>query len=104
MVGYQGMKHRSSDLATTMSRRESPHLNDLLPWVDTPCHSVRAFAMSIGPQVTLTVNRVVGDAGISLNATDEIVQQGRSHKELEIGLKILKVVSPLIVSEGERSV
>ena len=43
--------------------------------------------MGVGPQITLSVDGIVGDPRILFNPFNEFVQQGRRYKELEVCLQ-----------------
>lgn len=61
-------------------------MDNFLAGEDTPSNSVGALAVSVGPQITLLVDSIVGDPGVSLNSPNQRRKQVGRDKELEIGL------------------
>lgn len=63
------------------------YLDDLLAREHTPSDGIRTLAMGVGPQISLSVDGIVGDPRILFNPFDEFVQQGGRYKELEVCLQ-----------------
>lgn len=61
-------------------------LNDLLPWKDTPCDSIRTLGSRVRPQVSMLIDNVIGDAGVPLEMGHKNGEEFGRHEELEVGL------------------
>lgn len=54
---------------TIIKKRDTEaYLDNFLAGKDTPSDSVGALAVSVGPQITLLVDGIVGDPRVSLNS------------------------------------
>lgn len=87
MVGCWGKVYSINCKIPTAFENAASHLNDLLAREHTPSDGIGALAMGVGPQITLSVDGIVGDPRILFNPFDEFVQQGRRYEELEVCLQ-----------------
>lgn len=69
------------------------HLDDLFAGEHTPGDGVGTFRMGVGAEVTLLVDGVVGDARVTFDTLDELVEESGRDKELEVGLDISYVLA-----------
>jgi hypothetical protein len=73
------------------------YLDDFLARIYTPRHRVGAFTVGVGAEVSLSVDCVVGNPGIALDAADEIVEKIRRYKEFEVRLRTARL-KPEVIS------